>query len=162
ALPSLSFFFKQHSTNTRTERNNTAKPPIAMAMTAPILSFLFDPFSGFKGTIGPGGGRFGDGEGEGLKFKCKSLGMLISGIDPVRELFWRFSPVRRVKFWIVVGMLPVKELKDKSSKVRKGENIRGKIPTEAVGPKAKDHEGIQPACQECLLELDHTIQQLGV
>lgn len=70
--------------------------------------------------------------------------------------------MRRVKFWIVAGMLPVKELKDKSSKVRKGENIRGKIPTEAVGPKAKDHEGIQPACRECLLELDHTIQQLEV
>lgn len=40
--------------------------------------------------------------------------------------------MRRVKFWIVAGMLPVKELKDKSSKVRLGDREEGILPVKLL------------------------------
>lgn len=63
-----------------------------------------------------------------LKFTCFRLGISRFGIGPVRALFWRFNPVRNVKFWIEFGMLPVNKLDDRSRKMSWGEKFEGMFP----------------------------------
>lgn len=63
-----------------------------------------------------------------LKFNCLRPGILNSGIDPVRKLFWSFKLVRCVKFFIVAGMLPVKELNERSTKLSWREREDGIAP----------------------------------
>lgn len=54
--------------------------------------------------------------------------MLRSGTDPEKELNWRLREVRRVRFFSVSGMFPVKELKERSKLVIWGETLRGISP----------------------------------
>lgn len=53
---------------------------------------------------------------------------LSSGTAPENELNWRFNEVRRVRFLIAAGMLPEKELKERSRTVILGERGRGMLP----------------------------------
>lgn len=51
-----------------------------------------------------------------------------SGTGPERELFCRFKLVRFFKFCMVGGILPVSELKERSSELSKGERDEGMVP----------------------------------
>lgn len=62
-----------------------------------------------------------------LKFKCFRLGGR-SGIGPVRELFWRFRPVSRVRFRRLAGIFPESELEDRSRNTSREERSGGTIP----------------------------------
>lgn len=46
----------------------------------------------------------------------------------MRELFWRFKPTRWLKFRIEAGILPVMELKDRSTQLSWGEREEGILP----------------------------------
>jgi hypothetical protein len=67
-----------------------------------------------------------------LKLTCLRLGRLRLGIGPVRELFWRFKEVRNVKFCMVFGMLPVKELKERSRTLSCGGRDEGILPEKSL------------------------------
>lgn len=57
-----------------------------------------------------------------------SFEKVILGIEPERELFWRFNLVRRVKFWMDSGIFPVNELNERSSTFMWGGNVAGMSP----------------------------------
>lgn len=54
--------------------------------------------------------------------------MLRSGTDPEKELNWRLREVRRVRFFSVSGMFPVKELLERSNAIMLGETLVGTVP----------------------------------
>lgn len=126
--------------------------PITMARIAPVLSFLVCFLGrkamdaggighGFKG--GPHKSWLSENEESGkfwredgidplsrlwLTFKSRSRVVLRSGTGPEKELNWRFREVRWVRFSRVSGMIPVKELNDRSKLLIWGETRRGRSP----------------------------------